>query len=70
MTNPVETIEDECALQPEQFPVSVVEVGASRQNFDVEFLDDEWAREFDRRLAAWEAESPAPVPATDPPSRE
>lgn len=70
MTNPVETIEDECALQPEQSPDSVAEVGGSRQNFDVEFLDEEWAREFDRRLAAWEAESPSPVPATDSLSRD
>lgn len=70
MTNPVETIEDDCALQPEQTLVSVVEGEASRQNADVEFLDEEWSREFDRRLAAWEAESPSPVPATAPLSRK
>lgn len=70
MTNPVETIEDECALQPEQSPVSVVEVGTSRPTSGAEFLDDEWAREFDRRLAAWEAESPSPAPVHEPQSLE
>jgi hypothetical protein len=28
-----------------------------------EDLDDAWGAEFDRRLAAWEAESTAPAPA-------
>jgi hypothetical protein len=29
---------------------------------DSDLLDDTWAEEFDRRLAAWEAESPATAP--------
>lgn len=70
MTNPVETIGAECALQPEQSPVSVVEIEGSRQTFDVEFLDDEWAREFDRRLAAWEAESPSLAALPEPLAQE
>lgn len=62
MTNPVEMIDAECALQTEQSLVSAAEVGTNRKGFEVEFLDDEWAREFDRRLAAWESESPSSVP--------
>jgi hypothetical protein len=32
---------------------------------DAVLLDDSWAEEFDRRLAAWEAESPAVAPRRD-----
>jgi len=70
MTNSVETIEDERALQVEPSRVPLVEAETHRQTFDVEFLDDEWAREFDRRLAAWESESPSPVPKSESLARE
>lgn len=70
MTNPVDMIEAECALQTEQSLVSAPEVGTSRQSVEVEFLDDEWAQEFDRRLAAWESESPSPIPMPVPLAQE
>ena len=57
MTDPVETIDcdpfhiaDEPTAMPH--PNRLANDGA-------EFLDDAWAQEFDRRLAAWEAESPS-----------
>ncbi len=31
-----------------------------------EFLDESWGEEFDRRLAAWESESPVTAPANEP----
>ena len=32
---------------------------------EADLLDESWAEEFDRRLAAWEAESPSPAPTHD-----
>jgi hypothetical protein len=47
---------------------STIVVSVSSHRFalgDTDLLDESWAEEFDRRLAAWEAESPAAVPNSD-----
>lgn len=59
MTTPQETIVSnsarisESASRLEEAQVSRAATGG------VEFLDESWAEEFDRRLAAWQTESPA-----------
>lgn len=58
MTDPVETVVCDSAAETVIPPVS----NDSEERPDVdeaEFLGDEWAVEFDRRLAAWNAEVPA-----------
>ncbi len=43
--------------------VPVAEDHSDRLGLDgAEFLNDAWAKEFDRRLAAWEAQSPSVNP--------
>ncbi|MBS0206814.1 MAG: hypothetical protein JSS49_28400 [Planctomycetes bacterium] len=55
MTDPVETVVRDSARETVDPPPTTVE----RPDVDeAEFLGDEWADEFDRRLAAWEAEMP------------
>lgn len=57
MTAPQETIVNE-SPQPETSPLPL-EIEATRVAA-IEFLDDSWAEEFDRRLAAWQTEPPPP----------
>lgn len=55
MTDPVEIVVCDSAAETVVPPVS----NDSEERPDVdeaEFLDDGWAEEFDRRLAAWNAE--------------
>ena len=58
MTDPVETVVCDSAVETVIPSVSTISV--ERPDVDeAEFLGDEWAEEFDRRLAAWDAEVPA-----------
>ena len=66
MTEPVETIVRDRVWNAERSFVPVFEAHSDRIGPDaVEFLNDAWAAEFDRRLAVWEAESPSVSPMLD-----
>lgn len=60
MTDPVETIV--CEPVPSSKAPTAVPMPFTRiARGGTEFLDEAWAEEFDRRLAAWEAELPEPA---------
>ena len=67
MTDPVQTVVHDPARASDGASVSVAEIQPDDPTMgrvgDL-FHDDAWAEEFDRRLAAWEAESPAASPVT------
>jgi hypothetical protein len=66
MANSAETIGNEPALKTAPPAVfTSVDNSSIISTDDVEFLDQSWAEEFDRRLAAWEAESPSTAPVHD-----
>lgn len=65
MTDRAETIVCEPTNTSEMSPI-VVPVLAHRFALGhIDLLDESWAEEFDRRLAAWESESPIAVPIAD-----
>ncbi len=61
MTDRAETIVCEPIPTPETSKI-VISVAPQFAVGDADLLDDSWAEEFDRRLAAWEAESQAVAP--------
>ncbi len=67
MTDPVLTVVHDPARASDGASVSVAEIQPDNPAMgrvgDL-FHDDAWAEEFDRRLAAWEAESPPASAAT------
>lgn len=68
MTDPAETIVCDSARKTEGPSVRVVELPTIRSGSEVEFLDEAWEDEFDRRLAAWQAESGV-TPSSPPPQK-
>jgi hypothetical protein len=60
MTAPQETIVNDSPLT--ESTALPLEIESTRPTLGAEFLDDSWAEEFDRRLAAWQSEPP-PVAA-------
>jgi hypothetical protein len=60
MTDPVETIV--CEPVPSSLASTAIAMPFTRIGYGgTEFLDESWAEEFDRRLAAWESDSAKPV---------
>lgn len=60
MTDPVETIVCE-PVPTSKAPATIAMPFTRIAHGGTEFLDEAWAEEFDRRLAAWESELPAPA---------
>ena len=68
MTNPVTTVVHHPARNTEGVPAPAVGHQTDQPgtaNVGDFFENDAWAEEFERRLAAWEAESRLASPATD-----
>jgi hypothetical protein len=61
VTDRAETIVCEPVFNSETSTI-VISVSHQFALGDADLLDESWAEEFDRRLAAWEAESPAVAP--------
>lgn len=67
MTSLVETKSGETSQQSDGPADAADKVQVSPIPHDsFEFLDESWGDEFDRRLAAWESESPTVAPEMEP----
>jgi hypothetical protein len=66
MSNQEETIARDPASPVSEPTVLIADIHRGSAVADgVAFLNDAWAEEFDRRLAAWEAESRSVTPVVD-----